>query len=119
MYCIQKNIMKASAITLILQAVDEDETAILYGAIGFIYSLENFVFILVYRSVYDISLEKFPSAYLLLSSCLFLLAGFTATFLYTQKKHYYAREWEASVTGGARESVTVNEMDCFDDDTQL
>ena len=91
----------------------------LYGAIGFIYSVENFVFILVYRSVYDISLEEFPSAYLLLSSCLFLLAGFTATFLFTQRKHYYARDLEARITGVARESVTENEKDCCENDTRL
>ena len=42
--------------------------------------------------MYDVSLERFPSAYLLLSSCLFLLAGFTAAILYTQKKYYRARE---------------------------
>ena len=74
------------------QAVDKDETPVVYGAIGFIYSVENFVFILVYRYVYDISLEEFPSAFLLHSSCLFLLASFTATFLYSQKNHYHTRE---------------------------
>ena len=76
------------------QAVDKDETPVLYGGIGFIYSVENFVFIVAYRSVYDLSLETFPSAYLLLSSCLFLLAGFTSAFVYTQKKHYAVREAE-------------------------
>ena len=96
-----------SLINLIpIQAVDEDETAVLYGAIGFVYSAENFVFIIVYRYVYDVSLEKFPSAYLLLSSCLFLLAGFTAAILYTQKTYYRARE--LSVAG---ESVTVSGED--------
>ena len=101
--------MTTSLINLIpLQAVDEDETAVLYGAIGFVYSAENFVFIIVYRYVYDVSLEIFPSAYLLLSSCLFLLAGFTAAILYTQKKYYRARECSLA------ESVAVSREDSGD-----
>jgi hypothetical protein len=74
--------------------VSKGETARLYASVGLIYAIENFLAILVYRYVYDVSLETFPSAYLLLSSAIFSLAGITSFILYTQKRFFDRKEKE-------------------------
>ncbi len=58
------------------------------------YGLENFLSILAYRTVYDYSLESFPSAYLLLSSSLVTATMLISSFLYTQKSLFEAKEEE-------------------------
>ncbi len=74
--------------------MDRSETAQLYASVGLVYSFSSLFSIVAYRYVYDVSLEVFPSAYLLMSSSLFILAAYGSFVLYTQKRHFDAKEAE-------------------------
>ncbi len=73
--------------SLVTRIVDKEEIGRTYAVVSLLTTLFGLIGTIVYRLVYDFTLESYSGAFLLLSAFCYWVAGLITFFLFTQRKH--------------------------------